>query len=111
MTTAALTANLDLLNELFDNQKKLDDIFFDDESSLFDEQIVPKISMIVNDHAFGVGFQNSSQDSVESHSNEDLSFNFEDKFYDQKVQKTTSYVVPAMVLEIAVISYCIINFT
>ena len=100
MTTAAI--DLDALNELFDNQNKLDDVF----SSIFDEDSFLSSSMSFNDHALGSSGQKGNQDL---NSNEDLSFNTEDKTFVQKKRNITYFVMP-VVVEIVAISYGIMYF-
>ena len=101
MTSAAV--NLDALNELFENQNKLDDIF----NSIFDEDFFLSSSMSSNDHELGSRDQESSQDL---NSNEDLSFNADDRTFVQKKQSITYFIMP-VVVEIVAVSYYIIYFT
>ena len=101
MTTAAI--DLDALNELFENQNKIDDVF----SSIFDEDFFLSSSKSSNDHALGSSGQNGSQDL---NSNEDLSFNAEDKIFVQKKRSVTNFVMP-VVVEIVVVYYCIMYFS
>jgi len=95
MTAAAI--DLDTLNELFDNQKKLDDVFgslFDDDSCLsassYDEP-TPRRSD-----------QKDNQATTYSKDN------FADEFT-QESRSTLSLVMP-VVLEIAVIYYGVMYF-
>ena len=97
MTTVAV--DLDLLNELIDNQKKLDDVL----DSMFDEAPFLSNSKSVSDHAPGVSTQKGRQDLVGFNSNEDMSFNFEDESVDQKNRKIIYYV--AMAAEVSAIAY------
>lgn len=94
MTAAAI--DLDVLNELFDNQKKLDDIFgslFDDDSCLsassYDEPTLRR---------------SDQQDNQATYSKD----NFADEFA-QESRSTLSLVMP-VVLEIAVIYYGVMYF-
>ncbi len=98
MTTAAI--DLDVLNELFDNQKKLDDIFgslFDDDSFLsvssYDESTYRKSEQKINQATY---------------SKEDFSFNTEDEF-PQKSRSIASLVMPVL-MEIVIIYYGIMYF-
>ena len=97
MTTVAV--DLDLLNELIDNQKKLDDVL----DSMFDEALFLSSSKSVSDHAPEVSTQKGRQDLVGFNSNEDMSFNFEDESVDQKNRKIIYYV--AMAAEVSAIAY------
>ncbi len=94
MTAAAI--DLDVLNELFDNQKKLDDIFgslFDDDSCLsassYDEP-TPR--------------ESDQKDNQVTYSKD----NFADEFT-QESRSTLSLVMP-VILEIAVIYYGVMYF-
>lgn len=94
MTTKAIELDLDLLNELFDNQKKLDDLLIDDDSFLGS-------SMSFSDHGFGSD-QNDSLDIVDLH--EDLALDSEEVALDQGNQKIMYFYVP-MALEVVAIVY------
>ncbi len=91
MATTAI--DLDMLNELFDKQKSLDDIFNEDffleGSMLFDDQVSETSNM---------------QESQDFLSNDDLSFNTENKFILQKSRSVIYFIVP-LIMEVAVISY------
>lgn len=91
-TAAALQIDLDVLNELFANQKKLDDIL------LFDDDFLIDSSMSLND----------SQDLENLHPNEDLSFNSEDNLSDWKNRSKTSAIV---IGEVIVMYYGFMHFT
>ena len=95
MTVA--TIDLDTLNNLFDNQKKLDDMF----DLMFDEDPLSNSSTSFNDKAFG-NAQNIS------YNREELSFNPEDDFV-QKKRSAIGFVMP-VVMEIAAIYYGIFYF-
>ncbi len=99
MTTAAL--DLDALNNLLDNQKKLDDVF----SSIFDDDNFLS-SSIFDEKEFEDNDQEYSQDL---YTNEDLSFNTEDKDFFHNKRSLTNFLIP-VVLEVGVIYYCLINF-
>ena len=101
MTSAAI--DLDTLNELFETQKKLNDVF----NSVFDEDYFLISSRSSNDHELGSRDQKSSQDL---NSNEDLSFNAEDRTFVQKKRRKTYFIMP-VVVEIVAVSYCIFYFT
>ncbi len=88
MTTAAI--DVDLLNELFDNQKKLDDVFnsmFDDD--FFLDEKPPK----------------SNQQQI----NKSLLLNTANDSLIKEPHGIAHVIIP-VVIEVAVISYCIINF-
>ena len=95
MTTAALQIDLDVLDELFANQKKLDDIL------LFDDDFLIDSSMSLND-------QSDSQDLESPYSNENLSFNSEDNMSDWKSRSKTSAIV---IGEVIVMYYGFMHFT
>lgn len=99
MTTAALQLDTDLLNELFDNQKKLDDLFsFDDESILGS-------SMLIADDTSVTG----SQDIVDLQANNELSYNYQDNSFEHKKRSMFAFVAP-IIIEIAVIVFAIWYF-
>ncbi|NOQ14165.1 MAG: hypothetical protein GQ583_06770 [Methyloprofundus sp.] len=92
MTTAAI--DIDVLDELFENQKKLDDVlnsFFDDDSFL-------SSSIPVDDNVSG------------SNSVEDFSLSSDDNILDQK-SRNISYLIVPLILEIAAIYYGVTYFT
>lgn len=93
----AIAIDLDMLNELLDNQKKLDDVF----DSMFDDD--PFLSTTAsNSHAR----QNNTQKSKQSFdSSKDFSFNMQEK--DQGLAR----IVIPVVIEIAVICYGIFYFS
>jgi len=94
MTAAAI--DLDVLNELFDNQKKLDDIF----GSLFDDDSCLSASSYDEPAPKGSG----QKDNQATYSKD----NFADEFT-QESRSTLSLVMP-VVLEIAVIYYGVMYF-
>jgi len=94
MTAAAI--DLDVLNELFDNQKKLDDIF----GSLFDDDSCLSASSYDEPTPRG----GDQKDNQATYSKD----NFADEFT-QESRSTLSLVMP-VVLEIAVIYYGIMYF-
>lgn len=96
MTAAAIDS--DTLNILFDNQKKLDDIF----DSMFDEDLLLNSSTSFNDKASG-------NDQKISHYSEELSFKPDDEFFLKKETNAIAFVMP-VVMEIVVIYYGIILF-
>ncbi|MCK5122230.1 MAG: hypothetical protein KAQ91_09610 [Methylococcales bacterium] len=103
MTTA--TIDLDTLDKLFDNQKKLDDIFssfFDDDDCFLDSPIPSH-----NNQALENSSQKNNQDI---YSTENLSFHAEDNYFIQKKRSVTSFLLP-LVLEVAAIYYGIVYFT
>lgn len=92
MTTAAI--DVDLLNELFDNQKKLDDVFnsmFDDDSFL----------------SSPASAKSSSRQAKQY--DEDFSLSAQNSLGANKTNNITHVVLP-VALEIAIISYCIMYF-
>ncbi len=97
MTSVAIDVNM--LNELFDNQKNLDDIFNDD--FIFDS------SSFIDEYAYETDI---ISDDVENHLNKDTSSNSEQKYFLQNYRRAISVYMP-VVLEIVVISYCIAYFT
>jgi len=88
------TIDLDALNDLFENQKKLDDIF----SSFFDE-----------DSALSTTLSNEQKSTNNLYSNDDFSFNPTDKTTVKTKQNIVYFVLP-VVLEIAALYYGIIFF-
>ena len=96
MTAAAI--DLDTLNILFDNQKKLDDIF----DSMFDEDFLINSSTSFNDKAV----DNAQK---KNHCSEELSFNSDDELFVKKRRSVISLVTP-VVMEIALIYYAIMLF-
>ena len=86
----AATLDLDLLNELFDNQKKLDNILSDDFS-------IFKSSTSTSDYSFEINDPKGDQGTV------DLS-------YEQKSRNISFFVLP-MVVEIAVITCALMYFS
>ena len=97
MTSVAIDVNM--LNELFDNQKNLDDIFNDDfifDSLSFVDEYESETDIV--------------SDDLETHFNKDTSSNSEKKYFLQNYKRAFSVYMP-VVLEIVVISYCIAYFT
>ena len=97
MTTVAIDS--DTLNILFDNQKKLDDIF----DSMFDEDLLISSSTSFNDKAVD-NAQNKN------HCSEDLSFNSDDDELFVKKRRSVISLVTPVVMEIALIYYAIMLF-
>jgi hypothetical protein len=96
MTAAAI--DLDTLNILFDNQKKLDDIF----DTMFDEDLLTNSSTSFNDKAFG----NAQKIG---HYSEELLFKPDDEFFVKKKRSAIGFVMP-VVMEIVIIYYGIMLF-
>jgi len=95
--SAAGTIDINALNDLLDNQKKLDDVF----NSIFDEAPFVESTPVLNNSTFGGGNQ-------DFHSNdEDILFN--NKQTGQTERSTVSSIMP-IVLEIAVLYYGILHF-
>jgi len=101
MTTATL--DIDTLDKLFDNQKKLDDIF----NSVFDED--PFLSSPTPFSDYARESNKISQASYDSYSDDEISFNTGNTVLIQRARGVAYFVLPA--LEIAAIYYCVINFT
>ena len=96
MVAAAI--DLDTLNNLFDNQKKLDDAF----DLMFNEDLLISSSVSLNDKAYG-------NTQKKKHYSEELSFDPEGDFFVQNERSAIGFVIP-VVLEIAVIYYGIMLF-
>ncbi|NOR79228.1 MAG: hypothetical protein GQ529_00105 [Methyloprofundus sp.] len=92
MTTAI---DINALDSLFDNQKKLDDIF----NSMFDDDLDSDFS--INIHS-SESFEQKS--SLDIHSTENFSANIGNEMLVQKKQVIPNFVIPVL-LEIAVIYY------
>lgn len=99
MTAAAIQLDLDLLDELFDNQKKLDaaldEDFFIGSPMLFEEK--------------GDSSQKSNLGFGEAYLKDDFVFDFDDSLFDKESRSIYSVVVP-VVLEIAIIAYGLMYF-
>lgn len=91
MTSA--TIDLDTLNDLFENQKKLDDIL----SSFFDD-----------DSALSTTLSNEQKSTNNLYSNDDFSFNPTDKTTVKTKQNIVYFVLP-VVFEIAAL-YITVSF-
>ncbi|BCG65093.1 MAG: hypothetical protein methR_P2908 [Methyloprofundus sp.] len=99
MNTAAI--DLDMLDELFENQKKLDAAFnlsFDDD--LFLESLTPTDKPKTSHR----------QNTEDFNANKKMAFKIEDPAATQQTRGLAYIVVPVAV-EIAAISYSIIHFT
>jgi len=95
---AIITIDINALNDLLDNQKKLDDVF----NSIFDEDPFVDSTPVLNNSRVG--------GSQGFHSNEeDIYFNNNDKAISQTERSTVSFIMP-IVLEIAVLYYGILYF-
>ena len=101
MTTAAI--DLNALNDLFENQNKLDDVF----NSIFDDDSFVSSSLSSSDHS---PESNAQKDSSDLDLYEDFSFYAEDKTYGQNMPGIMRVVIP-VVLEIIAFSYGIMYFT
>lgn len=120
----AVQLDLDLLNELFDNQKLLDNgsmnanktsIFDDDD--LFNTPIIEveedpflKDSLSFSDPSLGIGNKHEGLDLADFQTSQDLSFDFDDEMFESKRKNLLTIVVP-VIMEIAVISCGIIYFS
>ena len=101
MTTAAI--DIDVLDELFENQKKLDDVlnsFFDDDSFL-------SSSTSFDDNVSGTSAQKGN---LNFQSGEDFSLDSDDTILDQKSRSIFYFIVP-LIMEIAAIYYGVTYFT
>jgi hypothetical protein len=96
MGTVAI--DIDMLNELFDKQKNLDDIlnedFFLDSSILIDDKASETIPL---------------KDNLDIEFNKEMSSGSENKYFFQNSPRIIRLIVP-IILEVAVISYCITYF-
>lgn len=97
MTTVAIDS--DMLSELFDNQKNLDDIFNDD--------FFLNGPMITGDN---VSETSTLKDDIDILYNNDMSSNFENKHFLQNNRRIFNLLAP-VILEVTVIAYCISYFT
>ena len=98
MTTAAI--DLDMLNELLDNQKKLDDVFGADDDFFFGS------SMAMDD----IEPEPSEQSDASGYNSYgELSFESEDEFVVQK-SRNIIYVIMPVVVELALIYYGVTYF-
>jgi len=97
MATAAIDANM--LNELFDNQKNLDDIFNDDfflDGPMITGDVSSETSIL--------------KEELEFNSNKDMSFNSVNKYFLKDRRLIITLLVP-VILEVAAIFFCISYFT
>lgn len=97
MGTTAI--DIDMLNELFDNQKNLDDIF--------NEDFFLDSSMTITGDTHDTS---TPEESFDINFNENVSSNPKNKYLSQGNQRIVNLLVP-VILEVAVISYCIMYFT
>jgi len=110
--TASATIDIDTLNNLFDNQKKLDDIFssvFDDDSFFVSSSApIEKVSDSKDQKA---AQDSSSNDSSSSNdwSNDDWSYKNDDVYFVQEKRSIIYLIFPVM-LEIAALYYGIMYF-
>lgn len=91
MTSAAI--DIDTLNNLFDNQKKLDDLF----DLMFDEDAL-------NNSSTSPNIASGNTQKISSYHSEELSFSPEDDSFVQNNRSTIGFIMP-VVLEIAAIYY------
>lgn len=100
MTASTIQIDLDVLNELLNNQKKLDDILlFDDEDFLFGSSS----STTKNKHE-----ESHSIDTFGS--KDDFNFSSDDSIMDVQSRSVTSFVAP-VILELVALYYGITYFT
>lgn len=93
----ATTLDLDTLNNLFDNQKKLDDVF----SSIFDDDTSLNTSVSFDDQIFESSDWDTDEDSF---SNDDLSFDSKGKTFFQNNRSLANIALPVLA-EVAIIYY------
>lgn len=94
---AGSAIDLDMLNELLDNQKQLDDIFSDD-------------FFLDNSLSFEAYEETPIEDIFKTDSENDMPSNTDKKNFIQDSRHIFNLVAP-LVLEISVISYFIVYFT
>ena len=111
----AIEIDLDLLNELFENQEKLErnsdfekqSIFEDcdlfNERSIFDDQADFDGSLSLGNAGRFKGGQDDTFGIMEFHPNTNLSLDYDDEIFQDKSRKVSSIVLP-VIMEIAVIS-------
>jgi len=104
MTTA--TIDLDILNDLFDNQQKLDDVF----SSIFDDDPFLSSSTSVKGKSSGSTSSSWEDDKDFFSYDDDYSFDDDGIVCAQK-NRNIAYIIMPVVLEIAVFYYSIMYFT
>ena len=98
---SATAIDLEMLNELLDNQKKMDDVFlsfFDDDESFLDEPVL-------------VSKEANEASSQYLQTSDESSFDSEDAFVVDKSQGVTRFIVPLVAMEVAVISCSIMYFS
>lgn len=102
MTSAAIQIDLDLLDELLENQKKLDDLFLDDDlfltSSVLTEDTPDKVSKVTKS-AF-----------EDNYIEEDLSYGSDDFIFEEKTRNPFASIV-LVLLEVVAIYYSISYFS
>jgi len=99
MTAAAI--DVDTLNNLFDNQKKLDDIF----NSIFDNEDTFMSSSVSSNNQSQHSVQASSQDVFYQ---EEFTLEFDNEVYVPQ-KRNVIYMVLPVVLEVAAIYYGIMH--
>ena len=103
MTTVSVKIDIDLLNELLENQKKLDDLFLDDDPFL-------DSSVLATEETSGLsGGENDRKTMDISYSSEDVWSDSDDVVY-QKTRSLPSFIM-LITTEIAVIYYGITYFS
>ncbi len=114
--------DMDLLNELFDNQKLLESKSLNDtnllgddgmdslESSISDEDPFLDSALDFGESASGVDEQHNTLDAIDFYSNENLNLELDDDFSEQKSRSLASIAVP-VIMEIMAIAYGIIYFS
>ncbi len=104
MTTVAL--DLDALNELFDNQKKLDDVL----NSMFDEEPIFGNYNPPSEHKRKSTPNHKTRQHInDTYASEDLSFNANDKPFVLK-NRSMLYIIVPLVAEVAAIYYGFVYF-
>lgn len=110
MTSSALKVDTRLLDDLLNNQQKLDDIFLNQDSDDFGEDSFFSAPMTFDDDEYGIGSHSQNEDfevAGLSSDDDDFSMDFDD--IDQKPRGTTAIAV-AIVVELVAIYYGIMYF-
>lgn len=103
MNTA--TIDSDALNSLFDNQKRLDDIF----NSVFDDDLMLDSPISSHEYSQTSSSGSSKRSTHDRQYDEGYSYNTGASDFIQSKRSIAYFVLP--VIEIAVIYYAVVNFT
>ena len=115
MTSSALKVDASLLDDLLNNQQKLDDIFLNQDSDDFGEDSFFSAPMTFDDDEYSIGSHSQNESfevagfSSDDDDDDDFSMDFDDSTSGRKITSTTSIAV-AVVVELAVIYYGIMYF-